>query len=374
MTFRKAPLFFFLTGLSLVTSAQQRQSERVTDTIILDNGLLTIVQDLKGGAITALRLKDNALNPFDWTLDVAKQPEINKNGFPFQGHFISLGTWGMPTKGEQQAGIRLYGEANGTIWQLDSISPHYARTGFKGNIEKLDFERSLQLYANAPAVKVTETITNRHPIARMYNMLQHATFGGAFSDKNLILDSNAGAGIYQKGAYPRVSYDSLEQRSFRWPNGILPDGPIDLRTSGNRKKTYLTSHVFDSTDSLGWATAINAEKGLLVGYVWHTREYPWLNVWHQYRDGKQYGRALEFATCGLGLDFIRLASGDYRFYGQNSFEFIDAGQHRTKSYTLFAIAIPKEVTAVDTVTLHSNILDITYIKNGEPITTTITLE
>ncbi|PKA99622.1 hypothetical protein B0O79_3339 [Flavobacteriaceae bacterium MAR_2009_75] len=368
-------LFLFFIGGLIAVSCQNRASQTDTDTLFLRNNHLQLILDLRGGAITSLNVTGSTLNPFNWSLPVEKQPEINKNGYPFQGHFISLGTWGMPTEGEQKEGLRLYGEANLKKWEIqDSITALSAKVGFKGTIEKLDVERTLHLYKNAPVVRVTESVTNRHPIGRMYNFLQHATFGGQFSTKDLQIDTNAGRGFYQKAAYPRTSYDSLETNSFIWPKGVLPDGPIDLRSSGSREMTYLTSHVFDENISMGWATALNPKEGLLIGYVWNIKEYPWLNVWHQYIDGVYYGRAIEFATCGLGLHFETLAKEDLRFFGKHSFEFIDAGEQITKSYTLFALPVSKRVSEVQNVNISAGVITIYYLEKGKLQKTEIELD
>ncbi|AWX43239.1 hypothetical protein HME9304_00226 [Flagellimonas maritima] len=332
-------LFFILI------SAEVQSMQHVKDSIVLKNKSLKLVQNLHGGAITSLEFKDNPVNPFDWSLPVENQPEINKDGFAFRGHFISLGTWGMPTEGEQNAGIRLYGEPTAQIWKrnnfsIDSLGNKILKTGFRSKIEGLSLERKITLYQNEALIQVKESVTNDLPISRVYNFLQHPTFGGAFVSKNLRIDTNAGKGFYQKGAYPRTTYNNLEADSFYWPNGILPDGKIDLRTSGSRKKTYLTSHIFSESDKTGWATASNPDKKLLIGYIWKINEYPWLNVWHQSVDGKVVGRAIEFATCGVGLGFKELITGNYTYFANLSFEFIDAGQTLDKTYYMFAMEIP----------------------------------
>jgi hypothetical protein len=38
--------------------------------------------------------------------------------------------------------------------------------------------------------------------------------------------------------------------------------------------------------TLAGYTAMNPEERLVMGYIWKTAEYPWLNVWHQPNDGQ----------------------------------------------------------------------------------------
>lgn len=359
--------FRLLVLLSIIPSSilLAQQAIYSTDSIIVKNSYITLVQDLRGGAFSSIKIPNNPINPFNWKLSIDDQPSINSKGFNFKGHFISLGTWGMPTAGEQKAGIRLYGEPSGSLWKLMSHSTEDSiKVGFNGNVEHYSFERLIKLYPSSPVLLITESITNKLSIGRLYNYLQHPTFGGAFVNENLIIETNAGKGFYQKGAYPRTSYDNLEATSFSWPDGQLPDGDINLRLTGERNKTYLTSHIFSDSLKWGWATAMNPTEGLLIGYLWKIEDYPWLNIWHQYKNGKPYGRAIEFATCGAGLSFEQMASNDYSFFGRNSFEFIDAGEKRTKSYYLFAIPIEANTTSVKDVIIKQGAIEITLQQDG----------
>ncbi|WP_422860760.1 hypothetical protein ACOKFD_07980 [Flagellimonas sp. S174] len=352
----------FLVFFVLVSTKGQKTNG--SDSIVLKNRHIELVQTLRGGGITSLRLGDNPINPFDWSLPLEKQPKINKDGFAFRGHFISLGTWGMPTSGEQNSGIRLYGEPTARIWKnqvaTDGEGNTIYVTGFTSKKEGLSLERAIVLYQNEALLKVHESVTNNLPISRVYNFLQHPTFGGEFVSESLRIDTNAGKGFYQKGAYPRASYDNLESDSFDWPEGILPDGKIDLRTSGSRNKTYLTSHIFSESNGMGWATASNPNKKLLVGYIWKINEYPWLNVWHQSVNGKVAGRAIEFATCGLGLGFKELITKNHSYFGNLSFEFIDAGETLEKTYYLFAMEIPGNFLETTHVLLTNDSVEIHY--------------
>ncbi|MFS4418729.1 hypothetical protein [Maribacter sp. 2307ULW6-5] len=324
-----------------------------------------MIQELKGGSFSSFKLKGHDINPFDWSLKVSQQPEVNKGGFDFRGHFISLGTWGLPTKNEQRAGIRLYGEPSAQVWtsstQKDLDGNTVATTGFKSQIEGLNLERSIVLYKNEALVKVVERVTNTLPIGRVYNFLQHPSFGGTFVSDKLLIDTNAGKGFYQKGDFPRHHYENLELFHFNWPNGELPKDSIDLRKTGQLPNTYLTSHIFDDNQNMGWATATNLEHGIMVGYLWETKHYPWLNVWHQYKNGKVRGRALEFATCGIGLGFEELMTKDHRFFEHPSFEFIDADETTEKSYYLFMLEVYGDFIGTNGVSLTEDGISVDYL-------------
>lgn len=335
---------YLIYSYCLLVGSASAQITAYSDSIVMKNETLEIHQTLNGSGITALLLEDNPVNPLDWRLPVAEQPRINAPGYDFRGHFISVGTWGMPTEGEQRSGLHLYGDANADRWKrlrstdTDSL---YCSLLLESTAERLSVRREIWLDREAPVLKVTEHVTNHLPIGRPYNFLQHATFGGKFVDRHLLINTNADRGFYQKGQYPRQDYQRLEESAFAWPHGKFPDGMIDLRKTDVKPKTYLTSHVFSDTLDYGWAVAVNPQQRLLVGYLWSLADYPWLNVWHQYKQGNIRGRAIEFATCGLGLSFQELMENNYRFYDRLSFEFIDAQETISKSYYLFACEVPK---------------------------------
>ncbi len=322
--------------------------------IQLKNKKVILEFTLDGSAFTRFEYLGKDINPLDWKLPEARLPETNTGSFPFRGHFLCLGTWGMPTEGEKLSGIKFYGEVNTERWTLEESSENpdgslEAVTTCLSPVEKLDVKRIIHLYEDAPVVRVTELVTNGLPIGRPYNMLQHATFGGEFINQKTILDTNAGKGFSQNGNLVRENYADIEETSYLWPTARLADQEFDLRLSRQIPKSFVSSHIFGESAKQGWATLVNREKGMLIGYVWDLDDYPWLNVWHQFEEGKVKGRAIEFATCGMWKSFEYMMSNDSRFFGQNSFEFIDAGETISKTYHMFLLPVGKEFKGVESV-------------------------
>ena len=367
-----------LCGWCLLAYSAHAQVKVYADSVVLRNPTLEVHQTLQGPGLTALLLANRPVNPFAWRLPVEDQPSSNRAGYDFRGHFVSVGTWGAPTAGQQRAGVRLYGDINATHGQVEeprSDGPgRYCRLWFEEGVEQLSVRRELELDRQAPVLRVTEHVTNHLPVGRPYNLLQHATFGGEFVDRHLLVNTNAGRGFYQKGQYPRASYDSLEATAYHWPRGQLAGDTVDLRYTGQLSKTYLSSHVFSDTLIHGWAVAANPQKELLVGYWWSLADYPWLNVWQQYKQGKVRGRALEFATCGLGVSFQELIEEDHRFFDRLSFEFIDAGETITKSYYLFAQKIPRDFRQMKQVRRRGNTLELSFETPQGTVTQRIVLK
>jgi len=221
-------------------------------------------------------------------------------------------------------------------------------------------------------VEVKEEITNRLPIGRAFNFLQHATFGGDFLTPETIINTNAGRGFYQNGDVQRASFADIEETSYEWPDAIMPFGSVELPFS-QATQSYVSTHTFHITAGFGWATIANKKKGLCVGYAWDVREYPWLNVWYQFEEGKVKGRAIEFATCGMWNSFEYMMTHDSRFFGQNSFEFIDAGQRKVKTYCMFLLPITTNFTSVKNIYQSDNEIKVLIENQNNESTHTLSI-
>jgi hypothetical protein len=236
-----------------------------------------------------------------------------------------------------QAGIPHNGEVNTQLWQVLGIDQ---RDGFqhismsvKAPREKLDVDRQIIIPPSGNYFLVKEQFSNNLPIGRLSNVVQHGTIAAPFLTEKTILNTNATRGFDQ-----RTNYKFLEDSSFSWPDGKMADGSeIDLNRVIS-EKGFVTTHIFE--DSIGWITALNPDKNILMGYIWKTDEYPWLNVWHMSKDGKPFVQGLEFGTTGLGKPYKLLAENNVTFYGRNSFEYIDAGETLEKSWICFMIEVP----------------------------------
>jgi hypothetical protein len=172
-------------------------------------------------------------------------------------------------------------------------------------------------------------------------MVQHATIGPPFLDETVVVDSNAKQGFMQSSPLPNP-----EQPEIRWPEAIKQGRPVDLRHLTNDPDPNVVSFVIDG--EMGWVTATNASKELLLGYLFRTSDYPWLNIWRNVQAGKPLSRGLEFGTTGLHQPFPILATKPYIF-GKPTFVYLDAGESATRRYAAFLTKTPKDFAGVDSV-------------------------
>jgi hypothetical protein len=356
--------FILLIAWSCNTPVKKTSSEALSnqDTlIVLRNDSVTLSISRFGGAIVDFHFTNQKLNPLDWKVLPKDMPENNREGAPFQGHFLCIGRWGSPTEGEKKAGIPHNGEPANQWWvsRQDTIfGPVTMQT--EAPLEQWKLERSIQLSANEACFGVQETLTNQLNTGRFTAIVQHATLGGAFLDENVIVNSNAGAGFNQA-----LISRSLSGFEYRWPQAYSDSlkNTIDL-TKTNYSNGYVSTHVIDG--ETGWATAANPGKELLIGYVWKTYDYPWLHTWHGIKDGKLWAKGLEFGTTGLGDTFSPENRAAITFHGRNNNLFVDAKSSVTKKYVCFLMRIPKGFSGVNFISFDKNQITVNYL-SGEKL-------
>jgi hypothetical protein len=137
-----------------------------------------------------------------------------------------------------------------------------------------------------------------------------------------------------------------EKLEIRWPQAVKQGKPVDLRRLTNDPDPDVVSFVIDG--EMGWVTATNASKQLLLGYIFSTSDYPWLNLWRYVIDGKPFARGMEFGTTGLHQPFKILAAKS-RIFGRPIFAYLDAGESVTRKYTGFLTKVPNDFAGVSSV-------------------------
>ena len=298
-----------------------------------------------GSAITHFSLKKNNINPFTWTLQPDQMPKPNAGSPVFRGHFLCMGRWGAASEAEQKAGIPHNGEINTLNWKvlkkpIVEGELIVAESECQEIKEQMKVNRRIELQKDGQSFLMTETATNTANLDRVYNFTQHPTIGEPFLSPSTVIDCNAGKGFDQ-----RTEFSNLEKSAFVFPEGRLVDGFADLRTV-NDERGYVTTHIFPDTCKIGWVTATNPELRLVLGYIFLTKEYPWINLWHWKKDRKPFAHGLEFGTTGLGQPYKFLIDNCVTFFGRKSYEWIETGQSITKKYICFLAEVPENFAGV----------------------------
>jgi hypothetical protein len=264
----------------------------------------------------------------------------------FEGHFVCFDRWGPPSEGEKANGFVHHGEINTLKWTLLSEPQKKGdRTSFTTTCSLpmggLQLTRKIEMPENEALFFVTEEIKNLNKYGRMFNIVQHVTIGPPFLNKSTLFDINAVMGFENK------EDGSLDQEEpvITWPDAEHKGQPVNLRQFLVEWPRVI-SFVYDKNEKYAWVTACNPGENLLLGYLWKTENYPWINFWRSMENKIPVAFGMEFGTTGLHEPFPVLAKKG-KIFGRNIYDFIDAGEILSKSYTVFLAKIPSDYKGVD---------------------------
>ncbi len=305
--------------------------------VVLNGQAAVLVVDIGGGSIVDFHIRGQGLNPLQWGQgggSTAPRP---------MGHFLCLDRWGPPSDAELKNGMPFHGEAAQVEWQtLSGPTAKEARIEAEMTatlpLAGIRVKRRIKLSSADALFTVKEEVTNHNKLGRIFNMVQHPTIGPPFLDERTLVDANAGRGFMQSSPLPNP-----EEPSVNWPEARHGGHSVNMRMLTNDENPNVVSYTID--EKYGWVTACNPAQGLLIGYLWKTSDYPWFSAWRNVLNGKPVARGLEFGTTGLHQPFpILVAKG--RIFGRALYEYLDAGETKSKSYACFLFKIPKDYRGV----------------------------
>jgi hypothetical protein len=327
--------------------------------LVLETKSAKLVVDLGGGSIRDFHLAGHRLNPLTW--DSKGDPASPRP----MGHFVCLDRWGQPSAAELRNGMPFHGEASRVVWK---VATQPAMKGDKLFAEMtaslpmagLEVTRRIRLSSDSPFFVVTERVTNGNKLGRIYNMVQHPSIAPPFLDEKTLVDANARTGLMQSSPMPNP-----EQPKVEWPQALNKGQPVDLRQLTSDPDPNVVSYTID--DEHGWVTASSISGGLLIGYIWKTSEYPWLNIWRDVQNGRPAARGLEFGTTGLHQPFPVLVKKG-KIFDRSLYTYLDAGQTEARSYACFLFRIPQDYKGVARVTYANGRLQLDERSDGRVLT------
>lgn len=288
--------------------------------VVLAGKAASLKIELKGGVLSDFHLTGDGVNPLQG-----------------MGHFLCLDRWGPPSASEAKNGMPFHGEASKVDWGVSRPAVRRnnglelemrARLPMAG----LDVQRRVWISDTEPLVIVREEVTNRNPLGRIFNIVQHPTIGAPFLDRETRVDAGAGRGFMQSSPLP-----DPEKPMVRWPEARHEGKRVDLRRLTDDPNPNVVS--YEALGKLGWTTACAPKQERLVGYVWPTADYPWFNAWRHVDRGEPALRGLEFGTTGLHQPFPVLVKKG-RIFDLPLYTHLDAGEAATRSYAMFLQRTP----------------------------------
>jgi hypothetical protein len=290
------------------------------------------------------------INPINFRSDELEEPV-------YMGHFLCFDRWGPPTEAEKANGFHHHGEVNTQKWKL--LEEPQAKNGLvvssmvcKLPIGGLQLKRKIELSETEPVFKVTEEIKNLNRYGRMFNIVQHVSLAPPFLDASTLFDNNTEKGFEDK------EDGSLNQEEpiIKWPDVIHNGESINLRQFKS-EWPRVSTFVYSKNETYGWVTACNPQKNLMLGYLWEIADYPWINFWRSMKNGIPAAFGMEFGTTGLHEPFPVVAKKG-QIFNRNIYDFIDASEVITKSFTAFLAKIPDDYKGVEKIEINNSVLSI----------------
>ena len=314
----------------------------------LENNKVVLKVNLSGGSYFDFHFRDSPLNPINFCSQDPDQPNA-------MGHLLCFDRWGPPTDAEKTNGIPHHGEANGQVWRI--VAEPQRKEGstecsMRCNlpIGGLELTREIRLHGDESIYFVTERIKNLNKYGRMFNIVQHVTIAPPFLDRTTLIDNNTEKGF--EGKENGSLYQ--EEPVLRWPEAYHNGERVSLRRFQN-EWPRISSFVFNHNDQYGWVTACNPKRNLMLGYVWETKDYPWINFWRSMESGVPIAMGMEFGTSGLHEPFPVVAQKG-KIFDRNIYAFIDADEVISKTFGSFLAKIPEDYKGVDRIEVCNDVM------------------
>jgi hypothetical protein len=316
------PLFLLCQGL-------------LAQTVLMDNGLVEMDISLSGGIITRMQLHPLEVNP------------IHE-----YGHFICFDRWGPSSKEDKELGIPFHGNGSKVEWTL--LQEPQLQDGMLISelscllpVVNLGMRRNLSLGMGSSVFRVSEEITNHNSGPKVFNVVQHPTLGRPFLDESTVVDTEVDSGYSQRGPLPPGPDDVIG-----WPVAVFEGDTADMRYLGadHELQSSVLSYKLNEATDYRWVSAVNPSLKLLVGYLWPSGDYPWLNLWQQKKDGEAFARGLEFGTTGLHKTWPEVLDMD-SIFGKRLYHELEAGESLVLRYYAFMAVVPDNYRGVTSVIL-----------------------
>ena len=302
----------FLFFITVTTFAQQQKTVfEELPALVLSNDKLALTVISEGGAMAQIVLADDTekINPLWNPYALARVGGVNRPTSAARGHFVCIDGFGPVSAEERAAGMPFHGEAYVLPWTLQS----HQKTGDTSSaafsvglpLAQETFRRTYHLVDGESVVWVDSEVTSLLSFDRPVFWAEHATVSAPFLEPGKVaVDMPVTRG--KTKAVPENPNPPRQLQSyvdFNWPMAPTVDGQLfDLRTAPMKANT--TEHVttlIDPSRRLGFATALNTEKRLLIGWVFRREEFPWVQTWLSNPSGNRMTRGLEFSTQPFDL-------------------------------------------------------------------------
>lgn len=300
--------------------------------VFIENEIAALSIDLNGGAIIDFHLKASGINPLSFAYPPDQMPDNNKNGAPYQGHFLCLGRWGEPSIGEKNAGLPDHGQFANILWEEANPGVNrFLEMQANSLLEGLEIKRKIYFDQSNPLYLVKEKVVNLNPLGRLFSMVQHPTLAAPFLNNSILVDSNSTFGFDQ------FYYQDITLNTLQWSNQKNTLNSTNNSFGSSSRTDIVRTYIVDENSTFGWITAYSPNTNILIGYMWPRKNYPWIHIWEHVKEGELIYMGLEFGDTAIHQPFEELLNTTTTLFGEKTFGYIDSGESIEKKYISFII-------------------------------------
>ncbi len=330
--------------------------------IQMENDVFELQILATGGPFVSFVLKadEERLNPL-W----APLRESYEAGEPAQtgrygGHFVCVDGFGGVSDEEREAGLGNHGEAYRLPWETVASTKEGTVASLVQSVElpivQETLRRTVRVVDGENVVYVNSSLESHLGFDRPINWAEHATIGSPFLEPGVtVVDMSANRALTRPYKAPETAerrHRITSGEEFEWPMApTVEGGAVDLRAapvelgSGDH-----TGHLMTPSGDKAWVTALHPGKRLLLGYIYNTSEFPWMQTWESYPAEGMLARGLEFGTQAFDLP-RRTVISDGKLFDTPLYQWLPAKSTFETSFVMFLVQVPEGFAGVGAVTV-----------------------
>lgn len=346
------------------------------EAITLSNGVLELTVLPFGGPLASVKLADDRsqMNPMWQALAADREAGRPLRNSGSMGHFVCVDGFGPVSDEEAAAGLSGHGEASDLIWSTVSASD---RNGIAALVQSVRlpihheiFTRTITMRDGENVVRVHGELESLLAFDRPAVWAEHATIGSPFLERGTtVVDISPSRAMVRPRPKPVRGRNHRLQggEEFDWPMApTRAGGTVDLRAAPLDDQGGTldhTGHLMTRSGEYAWVTALRPDLGLVLGYVFQTSEFPWLQTWESYPAEGRMARGLEFGTQAFDLPRRQIVS-ENRLFGQLLYRWLPAKSKIEATYLMFWARAPAGFEGVSRIDVERGRLVLTDDRSG----------
>ena len=375
-------LSWTVLAISTVAAAQGQvdtaHSYRGRPAVLLSSGQIELVVLRQGGSFPSITLTQDpdGTNPMWDSFRADREQGRPERSSGAVGHFICVDGFGPPSRDERAAGLEGHGEAHRLEWSTEfagrSEGSHLLRQSVMLPRVKEVLRREVRVLPGENVVYVKSRLESLLDFDRPVNWAEHATIGSPFLERGVtVVDMSRNRAMTRprEGAtLAGLSHRLVSGEEFDWPQApARVGGLVDLRSAPvDSHSLDHTGHLMDPDSEWAFVTALHPGKRLLLGYLFRSRDFPWLQTWESYPNDRMMARGLEFGTQAFDLPRREVVTTG-RTFGALLYRWLPARSAVEGAYLLFWTRTPNGFQGVDDVAWRDGALHIRDGRSGQSI-------